>query len=163
MAVGSTYSAVKAQLVAKLLARPALSGVAVTYRPPEKAAEVEGQSGSGETIWLDDAEGDNEVVIFGGLPLHFDESYALVVKIQVLRPETGTAGEQQAADTRADELLYEVLKELASDPSLGVAGFDHVQVIPASWVRTTGHLGTSGGHAASIDLSLQVEARIGFS
>ena len=162
MPAGSSYSAVKAALVAKLQARPGLSAVAVSYEVPKDPMNVKGPTGANEAIWLDDAEGDDDVVIFGGLPLVFDETYTLALTIQVLRPTTGAEGEQQAADTRADELLYEVLSELASDTSLGVVGFDLVQVTPSAWRRKTGVLSTSNGHAAGIELDLSVNARISF-
>jgi hypothetical protein len=162
MPVGSTYSTLKTAIYDKLKARPALSAVAVNYRAPEKATEVQGESGSREAIFLDDAEGEHDNVVFGGLPLRLEETYSLKLVIQVLRK--GDSSEQQDADRRVDELLYEVLHELASDPTFGIDddAFDYLQVTYSDWKRTTGFLDTSGGHAAGCELDLQVEARLSF-
>lgn len=162
MAVGSSYSTVKAAAVAALKARPALSAVAVTYRAPETSTEVQGESGSNESIFFDDAEGgdlDNEII--ASLPLRLEETYQLKLVVQVLRPSSD--GTQQDADERVDELLYEVLKEIASDPTLGITGFDYLHITTAAFNRRTGFLGTSGGHAASCELMLSVEARLSFT
>jgi hypothetical protein len=160
MAVGSTYAALKAAIVDRLRARPALSAVTVSYRAPETASEVQGESGSRELIHLDDAEGDHSNVILGGLPLVLDESYSLKLVVQVLRP----TGEQLEADERVDELLFEVLSELANDPTFGVDApeFEHVQVTYSSFIRTTGFLQNASGHAAGAELELAVEARLSF-
>jgi hypothetical protein len=161
MAKGSTYSALKAAIVDRLRARPGLSAVTVSYRAPLTTSEVQGESGSRELIHLDDAEdGDHSNVIFGGLPLVLDESYSLLLKVQVLRP----GEEQRVADERVDELLFEVLSELANDPTFGVDApeFEHVQVTYSSFTRTTGFLQNASGHAAGAELELAVEARLSF-
>lgn len=163
MPAGSTYAALKAAIVERLQARSALSAVSVLYRPPERADEVAGESGVNESIWLDEAAGDHTNVVFGGLPLCLDESYSLALVIQVLRPTSD--GEQQVADERVDELLYEVLSELAHDPSFGVDApeFDLVQVTYSSFTRTGGFLQSGSGHAAGAELELAVQARINFT
>lgn len=162
MPVGSSYSTLKAAIVDRLRLRPGLSAVTVSYRAPETTSEVQGESGSRELIHLDDASGDHTNVVFGGLPLWLDESYDLKLIIQVLRQSSD--GTQETADARLDELWFEVLAELANDPSFGVTapGIEHVVVSYSSFTVMTGFLQNSGGHAAGVELDLAVEARISF-
>lgn len=165
---GSSYSVVKAAVVAALKARPALSQVAVSYQAPVQATDAQGPAGGHEAIWLDDAEGDQNNVIIKGLPLTLDESYTLRLVVQVLA--RSSEGTQQVADARVDDLLGEIVHAFASNPTFGVepadagagATFDHLQITRAGFRRVTGFLQGSSGHGARAELDLQVEARISF-
>lgn len=155
MSVGSSYSTAKAAIVTKLTARGGLSGVSIKYQAPEKTADVGGESG--DAIWVDDAEGDYENVVICGLPLRLEEVYSLKLVIQSLRPST--TGTQQVADARVDALLFEVLTELATDPTFGVTAFNYFQITRGAFTRTTGFLPTGAGHGSRCELDLNVECR----
>lgn len=155
MNVGSSYSTAKAAIVQKLGRRGGLANVEIHYQAPVQASDAGGESG--DAIWLDDAVGDYENVVICGLPLRLEEIYALTLVIQVLRPSTD--GTQQVADERVDAILYEVLSQLATDPTFGVTAFNYFQITRGAFTRTTGFLPTGGGHGARCELDLNVECR----
>jgi hypothetical protein len=161
--VGSSYSTLKAAIVDQLRVRPGLSAVSVSYQAPLQPPDVQGPTGSAEAIWLDDAEGEHDNVVVCSLPLQLEELYAIRVIIQVLRPTS--LGTQEEADRRVDELAYEVLHELAHDPTWGLSGtgaFNYLHTTRSTFRRVTGYLPNGSGHAARYELSLQVDSRISF-
>lgn len=163
MAVGSSYAALKRAIIAALQARSALTGVSVSYQAPIQASDVLDSSGSGEAIWLDDAEGEHQNVVICSLPLQLEEVYALVLVIQVVKDQSD--GTQEAADERCDELLYEVLTELTNDPTFGLSTgdpYNYLHVTRSTWQRRTGFMPSGAGHGAAIRLMLEVNARIHF-
>jgi hypothetical protein len=112
---------------------------------------------SGDAIWLDQAEGDYENVVICGLPMRLEEVYSLTLVIQSLRPARD--GTQQVADARVDALLFEVLTELATDPTFGVTAFNYFQITRGAFKRITGFLPTGAGHGSRCELELNVECR----
>lgn len=160
MSVGSTYSTAKEAIRAKLAARSGLSAVKVSYQAPMQAADTTGATGLQDAIWLDDATGDYENTVICGLPLRIDENYTIKVVAQSLKASKD--GTQKAADIRVDELLYEVMAELATDPTFGVTAFNHFQISHGGFRRITGVLPQGAGHGARCELDLNVEARIVF-
>lgn len=159
MSVGSSYATAKAAIVSRLETRGGLSEVTVRYQAPVVASDMGGASG--DAIWLDAAEGDYENVVICGLPLRLEEIYSLTLVVQSLRPTTD--GTQQAADERVDEVLYEILAELANDPTFGVTAFNYFQITRGSFRRITGFLPSGAGHGARCELDLNVECRHTFS
>lgn len=164
MAVGSSYSTLKSTIVTQLKARAGLSAVSVSYQAPLQATDISGPVGNFEAIWLDDAEsGEHQNVVICSLPLSLEEVYSIKVVVQVLRPTS--TGTQEEADTRVDELLYEVLYELAHDPTWGLSGttpFNYLHTTLTTFERKTGFLPTGTGHGASWEANLQVQSRISF-
>lgn len=164
MAVGSSYATLKAAIVAQLQARAGLTGVSVSYQAPLQATDISGPVGSFEAIWLDDTEaGEHQNVVICSLPLQLEEVYAIRVVIQVLRPTS--TGTQRQADERVDQLLYEVLHELANDPTWGLSGtspFNYLHTTWSTFERKTGFLPNGAGHGASWEANLQVNSRISF-
>lgn len=160
MSVGSSYSTVKAAIASRLAARGGLSAVSVSYQAPKDAYNVAGPTGVQDAIWLDGADGDYDNVVVCGLPLRLEERYDLLLVVQSLRAHS--LGTQQSADTRVDELLFEVLDELATDPTFGVTGFDYLQVTRGRFRRWTGFLPNGAGHGAGAELRLEVECRHAF-
>lgn len=155
MSVGSSYSTAKAAIVSKLDARSGLDGVNVLYQAPEQASDVGGESG--DAIWLDDAEGDYDNVVICGLPLRLEELYTLKLVAQSLRPSRD--GTQLVADQRVDALLYEILDELATDPTFGITSFNYFQITRGAFTRVTGVLPNGAGHGSRAELQLNVECR----
>lgn len=164
MAHGTTYSAIKSLLTARLTARSGLHGVAVRYQPPLDPKDVN-SVGAREAIWFGDTEGDFSNVVFCDGGLRFDEDITIVCIIQVLGKES--LDDQEAVDRRVEELMLEVLAELA-DPAFAaavladavLAAFDYVMVTPASQQWRVGRLGqASTAHAAGCELGIRVESR----
>lgn len=166
MAFATAYAPVKAALVQLLVARSGLAGVTVEYHAPEKLPDIKSLSGSWENIHFDDARGDFASVVFCNGGLDFDEDYVQIARLQVLRPKS--LGTQQVCDERVEQLLYEFLAELSRQANwdledLGLDFLDYLMVTPVSQTWTTGRLGgTTGGHAAGLELGLRVEARRSF-
>lgn len=167
--VGSSYATVKRALRDRLQERSGLVGVAVEYQAPVQAADNRGSAGQYEKIFLDDVEdGELNNVVMCSVPLRLDESYHLSVVIEVIRPSS--LGTQEAADERVDQLLFEIVHELASDPTLGISlnpglhsHFDFLNVTRGRFVRDTGFIaGTGGGHGARCVLDVEVSCRLSF-
>lgn len=165
--VGSSYATVKTAVRDKLSERPGLMGVNISYQAPVQAADVRG-AGSYEMIFLDDVEdGELDNVVFCSLPLRLEENYHVKLIVQVLRPSS--QGTQETADQRVDQLLFEVMHELASDPTFGIdvnpgphSHFDHINVTRGRFIRETGFLEGSNGHGSRCELDLEVTCRISF-
>jgi len=160
--LGTSWATVKQGLVDRLLARPALAEVAVSYEAPLQPEDVVGPTGKHEAIYfvdVDDDVGEQDNKVICSLPLRIDEEYSVPLCVQVLRPESD--GTQYQADLRVDELLGEVLTVVANLPTLGVeAGFQHLLATRGSLHRRTGVIGQGAGHGASAVLDLRVEARL---
>lgn len=163
---GSAYSLIKSALVFALEGRIELADVAVSYEAPVRPMDVVGPTGVHEAIWLDDAEGTFDVTIFTAGNLVFDEVLTVNLVIQVLKRTSD--GGQQAADERAQELLYEVLAEISQQKTwdfedLDLSQFDRLDFNPVSQAWSTGFLeGTTDGHGAACRLGIQVRARRSF-
>lgn len=158
MAYGSSYYTVKTAIIEALQGRPGLAEVSVLYQVPERPQDLAGPSGIADVIFLHDAEGSYENVVACGLPLKLDESYNLVLVIECIR--TDTDGTQSIVDQRVDELLGEVLGELANNPTFGVTEFDFCRITRGSFRRTAGQLGS--GHGARCEFDLEINARLSF-
>lgn len=163
MTVGSGYSTVKFAIYNQLRARANLQGVAVSYQSPLQAEDVQSSTGSGEAIWLDDADGEYENVVICSLPLQIEELYNITLNVQVLRAES--EGTQYEADKRVDELLWEVMNELANDPTWGLSGthnFVYLHTTRGIFRRVTGFLPGGAGHGARCEMNLEVKSRLSF-
>jgi hypothetical protein len=103
---GSVVHDYRVALKAALAARPALSGVRVSYGPPLPRTP-------GEFIWLADAEEAPQVArALGRMKRREDAIVKVVVSVQ----RTGT--DQEAVAARAYALLAEVENAIREDPSL---------------------------------------------
>lgn len=107
----STIPAVKAALVAAFQARPALSGVQVTWGVPHDAI-------AREWICVGDVEGRQDSAAIG--QQRRDEEYTVLVVVNVVRPSLESA---QATAERCFALVAEVEQALRplTAPPLGVA------------------------------------------
>lgn len=160
----SAYPLVKQLLRDRLAARGGLAGVVVSYNLPENREDLVGSGGRYEGLYFDSAEGEAGVQVFTGTTgHHWSEEYEQTVIVQVM--DGASTGTQRTVDARAGEIVAEVLEELG-DNTFRVAleafmsEFDHIYVTPARQRWVTGYLsGTSGGHGATCELGLQVEAR----
>lgn len=163
MPLGSSYSSVKAAIVASLAERPGLATVNVSYSAPRQREDVQDSTGSGDTIFLDEAEGSYENLVFGGPGLWLDEAYSLNLVIQSLQADSESA--QADVDRRVDEMVWEVLDEMAVNATFGcdidAAGLVHLIIARGNFRRVTGPLSPSG-YGARLELTLSVDARIRF-
>lgn len=157
MSVGSSYATVKNALATLLAARTGLNGVAVSSQAPLQASDLTGSGGAKDSIWIDDTEGEYSDECFRALPLAFDETYGLKVVIQSLKDSD--AGTQYQADLRVDQMLYEVLAQIANDATLGVHSFNYLYVLPSAFRRVTGFLPTGAGHGSRCELTVEVKCR----
>lgn len=160
MPVGSSYSTVKEAMWTRLRARAGLSSVAVSPDPPADPLNVRGPSGSGDAIWIADAEGSYENVVLGAPGLWLEELYDLTLVIQAM--PTNSTDTQLRMDRRVDEMLYEVLQETAGDPSWGVTDFVYVQIARGPFRRLVGPIEGRNIRPARCELDLNVECRIRF-
>lgn len=162
--VGSSFSTLKWEIYLALKARAGLQGVAVSYQAPVQTQDVQADGGTFEAIWLDDGSGEHENRVICSLPLQIEEIYGITLVVQVLRPES--LGDQRSADLRVDELLYEVMAEIATNPTFGLSNsgpFVYLHVTRATFQRVTGFLPSGAGHGARAELLLQVESRLRFT
>lgn len=161
MSVGSTYAAAKAAIVTKLDARNGLDAVTVLGEPPVNALNLTGATGSGQAIWIADAEGDyDNVVLCGNGRLDLDETYALMIVFQALPLD----GEDQAdTDAKVDTMLYEFLDEMAGDPTWGVTAFTQFYTSRGSFRRYVGPVTDRNIRPSRCEFALEVNARISFT
>jgi hypothetical protein len=108
MSTSSTIVETKRALVQALRARPALSGVQVSYSHPGRLVE-------GESIYMGGARGEHEPAAIRAGRKPRTEVYTLDVLCEVSR----RGGSVEEAEARALELLAEVESVLAEDPQLG--------------------------------------------
>lgn len=161
MTLGSTYAAGKAAILAQLDARSGLDDVTVMGEPPVDALKVTGPAGNGKAIWLADAEGEYDNEVFCGVGrLDLSETYTLTIVIQALP----TAGESQAdTDLKVDNMLGEILTELAADPTWGLTGtFHQFETTRGGFRRYVGPIGERALRPSRCELDLEVRARITF-
>lgn len=161
--LGSSYSLLKSAITSRFQQRAGLQGVAVSYQAPLQADDVTGSAGSYESIWLDDTDGEYENRVICALPLQLEETYSVRLVVQVLAPES--EGTQEVADRRVDELLYEVMSELAYDPTFGLSGTGNIVYLHAThgpFRRITGLLPNGMGHGARFEMNLEVDSRLEF-
>lgn len=166
MTVGSSYATVKTAIVTKLRARSALTDVAVEPAPPANPTEVMGESGSGKAIWIADADGQYDAVVMAAPDLRIDETYELVIVIQSLPKDTDDT--QLVTDQRVDEMLYEVLHQVAAeltvDAPWGIATqdgpFNYLQITPAGFERFAGPLTNQRPYPSRTEQRLLVESRL---
>jgi hypothetical protein len=161
---GSSLAQVKAAVVAALTAR--LPGVKVSGESPLLEADFQTDDGLYESIYLGAAEWSQYEPVFLGLPIVFDEVYSLPLIIQVLRVGE-SADTQAAADARLVAMWGEVVGAVASDPvfSLNVPN-DGVTPFWCEFDPPKNNgvgLLHGDGHGASIELPLQVHARLNLS
>lgn len=161
MTLGSSYATAKAAIVAQLDARSGLDDVTVMGEPPVDALKVTGPSGNGKAIWLADAEGDYDNEVFCGAGrLDLDENYRLTIVIQALP----VAGDTQATtDLKVDNILGEVLTEMAADPTWGLTQFQQFETTRGSFRRFVGPIGERNLRPARCELDLEVNARLSFT
>lgn len=165
MAHGTTYSAIKSLLVARLGVRSGLAGVSILYQPPLNPLDVNSFGGSREAIWFGDAVGEFANVVFCGPELRFDESITVTLAIQVLGKDSESS--QERTDQRVEELLLEVLSELASNAfrvaveqtDTILSAFDYILVTPSTQEWHAGRLGPDKTYAAGMDIGILVESR----
>jgi hypothetical protein len=160
MSAATPYSVFKSAMVTRLSARSGLAGVTVAYDAPNETPDVRA-SGSWESIHFDKISGASNNVIMCAGSLVYDFDYVQVAVVQLIRPDS--LGTQQAADERLEELLNEVLAEMADQQgwdmaALGLDVFDYFQATLASIDTRTGKL-SSQGHGAAYDLGIRVQAR----
>jgi hypothetical protein len=155
---GSTIGLVKAALIVSLQSR--LPNV--NYESPISPIDTLGDDGSGDAIWwFDDADSSESVLVFKGAPHWWDEDYTLSLIVQSLGRDTDA--DQVAVDSRAINMLGEVLGVLASDPTIGIVDTSQYQlrtVLPDGWTFHTGIQTTGLKRAAMFKLDLRVSARI---
>lgn len=161
MSVGSSYATTRNALFTLLAARNGLAGVVVSSQPPIQASDIVSSTGASDAIWIDDAEGDYSDDCFKALPLQFDETYGLKIVIQSLKPSDD--GTQYQADLRVDQMLYEVLDQIAGDATLGVHSFNYLYVLPSAFKRVTGFLPSGAGHGSRCELTVEVKCRHNFT
>jgi hypothetical protein len=106
----STIPALKSNLETRLKARPALSGVYVSYGPPFPVPEP-------ELIALWDVRDWTQRPAALGKRGR-DEEYELAILIRVVQ---STVAEHKPVTERAFALLAEIENELRNDPTVGVA------------------------------------------
>ena len=163
MPLGSTYSTLKAAIVSTLSERPGLSTVNVGYAAPRQREDVADSTGSGDAIYLDEAEGEFGNSVFGAPGLWLDENYTLNLVIQSLQSDSDIT--QLDVDRRVDEMVWEVLDEMSNDAKFGVDvtgnDFVHMIVSRGGFRRVTGPLSPSG-YGARLEFAINVEARIRF-
>jgi len=163
---GSSYSTVKAAVVAKLDARSGLDGVSVAGEPPVDPFKVQGDTGSGKAIWLADAEGDyDNVVLCGAGRLDLEETYDLTLVLQAL-PQS-TSDTQAVTDQRVDAMLGEVLLQMATDPTWGITASADLPIVylmstRGSFRRFVGPIAERNIRPSRCELDLHVQCRITF-
>lgn len=161
MSVGTSLVVGKKALIACLNENTALtaSGVNISYQAPLLPADLKADDGDYEAIWLGGATIVNEVPILTAGHLHRDEIIRLEVFVQVLKP--GSAGTQEAADTRAAELLAELERVLANNVDLGVTDPSRFEALfVGSHRHIPGFLGNGQGHGSRFDCSVEFTARL---
>jgi hypothetical protein len=164
VSAGSAYPLIKAALITRLTVRAGLQGVNILAHPPISRDELRSPTGRNESIFFAGATGPFADVIMSAGDLRFDETPVMTVVAEV----TGTTSEhtQLDVDARCNELVYEVLTEIAGQhtwplSTYGLDVFNYVWFTPASGTWNTGRIDgiPAGAYGASFELGLQVQAR----
>lgn len=164
MPQASSYPAVKHALVARLRTRPALTNVNVLDRVPVNMDDIKTDAGTNEAIWVGGATAVSADVVFCAGNLRFDENpVELTIGIEVYG--TDSEDTQPAMDVRANELLYEVLAEVANQgdwdlDALGLDHFDYVYFTPSTYEWSEGRLQQTGVFGAAVEMTLGINARL---
>jgi len=175
--VGTTYALFKKALIETLQSDSNLVNVAVNYSAPVQAVDITGDTGLFEAIYFMDPdtnnmrlsaiEGDQSNVIICSTPLQIDEVYEVPLAIAVMMPEEET---QDVVDIRADELLYRVMKAIASNPGMGVKDpANHPEVVhcyatQGEFAKQAGLISDDGaGRGSGWSLRIKVKARLQYA
>lgn len=166
MPQASAYAPIKQALVTRLSARPALAGVSVLGHVPVNTDEIRGPGGAPETVYVAGAEGVSEDIVFCAGGLRFDETFTLDVVCEV--HGTDSSATQEQVDGRCNELLYELLADIAGQkdwdlPDLGLDVFDYLYFTPSTYLWGAARLQQTGVFAANVTQGLQVKARRSFT
>lgn len=140
---------VKAQLLARLQARPGLAGVQVTYVWPG------GDATGDEAIWFGDARGVGTYPVMRAGRKPRDEEYTFDVFAQVLAPDSW----DQTSEARALALLAELEGTVADDPNLGLTALPTLVARVANWTLTNGVLG-DGGWGTVVRAQVETKSRL---
>jgi len=162
----SSYAAIKTALVTRLTARVGLTSVNVLRHVPVNVDDLRTDAGTIEAIWVAGAEGISEDVVFCAGDLRFDETCTLDIVIEV--HGTDSDDTQQAVDERCNELLFEVLADLAAQndwdkAALNLDVFDYLYFTPNSYLWGEGRLQQTGVYGANVTVGLEVKARRTFT
>lgn len=166
MPVESSYSVVKAALVTRLKARPALAAVNVLGHVPVNKEDLRTGTGAQEVVYLAGATGTFSDVVFCAGNLRFDETLVVDVVVEVVGQESDDS--QAVVDARCNSLFYELLADVAAQQTwdfaaLGLGVFDYVYFTPATQTWAQGRVeGTVSAYAAAVTVGLQVNARRSF-
>ena len=150
-------------LTTMLRLRPELGNVRISDSVPVTTEEVRTVLGAFEAIWVSGATGTFNSVVMRAGSLAFDETVSLTVNGQVLGRTSDD--DQRSVTTRAGELLYEVLAEVAGQESwdqaaLGLNVFDYVWFTPTNYTLDPGRLeGQAKAYAAGWSIDIQVRSR----
>lgn len=165
MAVESSYSIIKSALVDRLGTRGSLTVVNLLKHIPVNTDEIRTPVGTLEVIAMGDATGTFDDVVFCAGGLRFDETFDLTVMIQAQGVDSNAT--QAAMDARVNELLYEVLAEVADQGTWnrdhGLDAFDYVYFTPSTQDWHPGRLQATSVYACAMDLGLRVRARRNFT
>jgi len=168
--VGTTYGLFKKALMDLLHGVSGLADVAVNYDSPKDADDVVGNTGLYEAVFFGDTDpehlretgisGEQDNVVICSVPLTIDEEYEVPLMVQVMLPLEGT---QEEADLRVDQIMYHIMKTVASNPHMGIMGPSHPEitvfyVTKAKFHRKSGLV--EAGRGSGCTLKFQIKARI---
>ena len=149
--IGSVVPAVKTALIDLWVARSGLAEVQVRYDPPRRDADLRAPHPDGrfDAVWFDQTTSVADLSVLG-VGVKFDETAEILVRVQSIRDDS--AGTMSIVDTRAAEILGEIITPVTDDPSIGVtvAGWNDVEVRYAGYSSDGGHLGDHPGHGVSL-------------
>lgn len=147
---GSNVPAVKTELVTRLTARAALSGVQVSYGQPVRVLDV-------TALWFGDADSTFEAIAFkkSAGRIEVEEDAEITCYMQAIGYDT-----QVAADTETAMMLGELFDEVMSNPTLdgNVSGL--LAILPLSGDRIGAPLPNSSKYASIITATLGMSSLI---
>ena len=160
--VGTALVVAKTALVSALEADATLTaaGVNVSYQAPILPADLKSTDGDYEAIWLGDASISYEIPVLTAAHLHRNETIRQQVMVQVLKPGTGTAATQSAADTRAAEILTRLADILANNVDLSVTDPARFEAVLTGANVAVGWLGNGQGHGTRFECTVEFAARL---
>lgn len=156
-----SLAVVKQAVLDVLTARPGLAGIPVSADLPRDTTQIQADDGRYESITIGAARADSVEPPVLGTPVWLDEQYTLDLVVQVLK-RNEDAGSQLEADTRLDEIRYEVFGAFQNAPDLGIAATSDLQVmwvLPSGWEHTPGWLGADQNGSAMV-IQLAVRTRL---
>jgi hypothetical protein len=166
MSQASAYPVIKQALVARLQARAALANVNVLDHVPVNVDEIRTPTGAMETIFPVGADGTSLDVVFCAGALRFDEEFILDLVVEVHGTDSDST--QPVVDARVNELLYEVLADIADQQNwdkatLGLDVFEYVYFTPSTYLWGETRIQQTEVYAANVTLGLGVNARRSFN